>query len=114
MEVRHGVKGGICADHDDVAVCEVQKQDNTVDHAVAKCHQRVDRACLEAIEQLREQQGQVHVDTSLSFSIADTRWPTPSALGTVHPMSAVDRYGEDLRTCPAGSCFIRQEPTNSY
>ena len=58
MEVRHGVKGSICADHDDVAVCEVQKQDNTVDHAVAKCHQRVDRACLEAIEQLREQQGQ--------------------------------------------------------
>ena len=79
MEVRHGVKGDICADHDDVAVCEVQKQDNTVDHAVAKCHQRVDRACLEAIEQLREQQGQVHVDTSLSFSIAP------------HPMAGAKR-----------------------
>ncbi len=50
VEGRHRVVRGVGADHDDVAMREVQKQDNTVNHAVTERDQCVDRAGLQAVQ----------------------------------------------------------------
>ena len=65
VERSHGVERGIRADHDDVAVGKVQKQDDTIDHAVAKGHQRIHRTCLQAVKQLGNKQ--THELSFLSF-----------------------------------------------
>ena len=65
VERGHGVERGICADHDDIAVGKVQKQDDTIDHAVAQCHKRIHRTCLQAVKQLGNKQ--THELSFLSF-----------------------------------------------
>ena len=49
---RHGEIQRIAADHDEVAVCKVDKSDDTVNHRVAQRHKRIDAAEAEPDDQL--------------------------------------------------------------
>ena len=49
---RHGEIQRIAADHDEVAVCKVDKSDDTVNHRVAQRHERIDAAEAEPDDQL--------------------------------------------------------------
>ena len=56
MKRCHGIERCIRTDHDDVAVGEVQKHDDAIDHAVSKRDQRKDRAGLQAVKKLSDYQ----------------------------------------------------------
>ena len=47
-----GKKDNIAADHDDIAVGEVQHLGNAVDHGIAQCDQCVDTAQTDAVDQI--------------------------------------------------------------
>ena len=63
MEMKRcdGVKRGIRTHHDNVTVGKVQQQDDTVHHAVAQRHQRVNRAGLQSVDDLGKNQGEIHL-----------------------------------------------------
>ena len=59
-QARHRDPGDVRADHDDVAVREVEQQDDAVDHRVAQSDERVDAAQLQTVEHLRQKRQGKH------------------------------------------------------
>ena len=47
-----GAEGNVAADHDDVAVGEVQHLGDAVNHCVAQCDDRVHAAQTDAVDQI--------------------------------------------------------------
>lgn len=53
-ELHHHDEHNVAANHDDIAMCEVNELDNAVYHAVAQGHQRVNAAKAKAVNHLDE------------------------------------------------------------
>ena len=114
MERCHGVIRGVSADHDDVAMREVQKQDNAVNHTVAERDQRVNRAGLQAVQKLGKQQ--CHWGFPLFPVCSESKClRTPDGCcrhlaGGIHPMSARVRRGKLPRRTAWTFRFVMSDP----
>ena len=102
MEVERGdgIKCGVGAHHDDIAVGEVQQQDDAVHHAVAQGHQRVYRAGLQAVDDLGKNQGQVHLRGHFLSRFFSRFWMMRRTSGG-HLQTAAWECPSDVR-CAAG------------